>query len=85
MASGVPVLAMNAGGVRTIVEHDKTGLLANSMEEFGKFLDRLVEDAPFRSQIGMNGRRTAECKTWVHAFEYLENSYEQVLSEGGCH
>ena len=85
MASGVPVLAMNAGGVRTIVEHDKTGLLANSREEFGTFLDRLVEDASFRSQFGPTGRRSAEGKTWTHAFGYLENSYQQVLSEGRGH
>jgi glycosyltransferase involved in cell wall biosynthesis len=31
MASGVPVLAMNAGGVRDVVEHERTGLLANSV------------------------------------------------------
>ena len=85
MASGVPVLAMNAGGVRTIVEHDRTGLLANSREEFAAFLDRLVEDASFRSRFGPTGRRSAEDRSWTHAFESLENSYEKVLSEGRGH
>src|ERR1017187_8203120 len=44
MASGVPVLAMNAGGVRDIVEHERTGLLANSVQEFEWGLHRLVEN-----------------------------------------
>ena len=38
MASAVPVVAMNAGGVRDIVEHEKTGLLANSAQEFERGL-----------------------------------------------
>ena len=32
-AAGKPVLALNTGGVREIVEHNKTGYLANNLEE----------------------------------------------------
>ena len=80
MASGVPVLAMNAGGVRDIVEHEKTGLLANSVQEFERGLRRLVEDVPLRTRLGLNGRRYAEDKTWSHAFESLERNYLEALT-----
>jgi len=75
MASGVSVLAMNAGGVRDIVEHERTGLLANSAQEFEEGLRRLFEDIPLRNRIGLNGRSYAEEKTWAHACEILERNY----------
>jgi glycosyltransferase involved in cell wall biosynthesis len=82
MASGVPVLAMNAGGVRTVVDHEMTGLLANSVQEFELGLRRLVEDAPLRMRLGLNGRRYAEGKTWSRAFEGLEQNYLEALAAG---
>jgi glycosyltransferase involved in cell wall biosynthesis len=80
MASGTPVLAMNAGGVRDIVEHEETGLLANSVQEFERGLRRLVEDVPLRTRLGLNGRRYAEDKTWSHAFESLERNYLEAVT-----
>ena len=80
MASGVPVLAMNAGGVRDVVEHQRTGLLANSAEEFEAFLQRLMEEAPLRSVLGQAGRRYAEGKSWRHALQNLECSYQEIIA-----
>ena len=80
MASGVPVLAMNAGGVRDIVEHEKTGLLANSPQEFDRELRRLAEGIPLRTALGLNGRKYAEGKTWAHACELLERNYHEALA-----
>ena len=87
MASGVPVLAMNAGGVREVVEHERTGLLANSVQDFEWGLRRLVEDVSLRIRLGLNGRRYAQVKTWSHAFEGLERNYLEALTVGhqsGC-
>ena len=81
MASGVPVLTMNAGGVRSVVEHDKTGLLANSAAEFEVALRRLMDDVSLRRRLGLNGRRTAEGKTWAHACESLERDYIEIVAE----
>jgi len=80
MASGVPVLAMNAGGVRDIVGHDSTGLLANSAEDFEACLRRLLEDVDLRTRLGLKGRSYAESKTWTHAFEGLEQNYLEALT-----
>jgi glycosyltransferase involved in cell wall biosynthesis len=81
MASGVPVLAMNAGGVRDVVQHEKTGLLANSAQEFARGLQRLIENVPLRTELGLNGRRYAEGKTWSHAFASLERNYVEAVAE----
>jgi glycosyltransferase involved in cell wall biosynthesis len=81
MASAVPVLAMNAGGVRDIVQNERTGLLANSSDEFERGLHRLVEDVPLRARLGSNARVYAEEKTWQHACEKLESNYFEALTE----
>ena len=83
MASGVPVLAMNAGGVRDTVEHMRTGLLAETPEEFDSHLRRMIEDAALRSQLGEAGRLCAAGKSWTHAFQNLERSYQEVLAGKG--
>ena len=80
MASGVPVLAMNAGGVRDVVKHQETGLLADSAEEFDAFFRGMIADNSLCSKLGTNGRRYAECKTWTRAFQNLENSYLELLA-----
>lgn len=81
MASGVPVLAMNAGGVRDVVQHERTGLLANSASEFERGLRRLIDDVPLRMELALNGRRYAESKTWAHALGNLERNYAEVLAQ----
>jgi len=81
MASGVPVLAMNAGGVRDIVGHDSTGLLANSAEDFEACLARLLKDVDLRARLGLKGRSYAESKTWAHACGGLEQNYLEALTQ----
>ncbi len=81
MASGVPVLAMNAGGVRDIVGHESTGLLANSEPEFEVDLRRLLDDVDLRVRLGQKGRSYAESKSWTHACEGLEQNYLEALAQ----
>ena len=81
MASGLPVLAMNAGGVREVVENERTGLLANSAQEFECGLHRLVEDIPLRTRLGLNAREYAQERTWSHALESLERNYLEAVTE----
>ncbi len=81
MASGVPVLAMNAGGVRDIVGHDHTGLLANSAEDFATSLGRLLRDDDLRARLGAAGRAYAEGKSWTHACEALFQNYVAALGQ----
>ncbi len=80
MASGVPVLAMNAGGVRNVVDHMHTGILAANPEEFEAGLKRLIEDGAMRARLGQAARVYAETRSWTRAFENLERSYQELLA-----
>lgn len=46
LACGTPVIAMNRGSVPEIIEHGKTGFIANSVEEFKDYMQRVDEIDP---------------------------------------
>ena len=76
LASGTPVIAMNRGAMKEIIEHGKNGFLANNVEEFKEYMQRSGEIDPaycrrsVRKKFG--ARHMAE--------EYLKR-YEQVMSK----
>ncbi len=78
MASGLPVVACDVGGMREIVTHNKTGWLVPSgqTELFGQTLLTLLLDRSLRNRAGAAGRDAAMkyfgIDTWVarHAALY---------------
>lgn len=58
MASGLPVVATNVGGVPEIVEDGVTGYLADPEDElsFGHAMARLLENEPLRLEMGGRAR-----------------------------
>lgn len=61
MACGVPVVAMDVGGVGELVINGKTGLLVKSTDPivFAQTVEKLVQDDALRKQMGENSRRHA--------------------------
>lgn len=80
MASGLPVLAMNAGGVRDFLMHEENSLLAESDKQFEEFLETLVTDSVLRARLGTSGRHCMELKTWTAAIATLVQGYEDIVS-----
>ena len=61
MACGVPVVASPVGVNCEIVEPEKNGLLADSMEEWDRALRSLLSvDFSVRDSMGANGRKRVE-------------------------
>jgi glycosyltransferase involved in cell wall biosynthesis len=58
MAAGVPVVAVDAGGPRDIVEHARTGMLARSGEpaDLAAALEPLLSSQALRRELGDAGR-----------------------------
>lgn len=66
LASGLPTVCVDAGGLPDIVEHEYNGYLADNndnAEEFTKYVKYLVENDEKRLEIGRNARNWAE--RWV--------------------
>lgn len=60
MACGLPVVAAPVGVNTAIVEHDRTGLLAEDAQQWRVALQRLLGDAALRRSMGAAGRERAE-------------------------
>ena len=61
MASGLPVVASNVGGVPAMVSHDVDGLLfeCGNVQEIANHLIRLFDDGKLRERLSRTGREKA--------------------------
>jgi glycosyltransferase involved in cell wall biosynthesis len=60
MACGLPVVASPVGMNSEVVDHGKNGFLANSEEDWIKYLQMLLVDAELRRTMGREGRSLVE-------------------------
>jgi sulfoquinovosyltransferase len=78
MASGIPVVAVDAGGVPDNVCDGKNGFLCDNsdegrMVEFSHRVAQLMADKDLRKEMGIEGRRWAESWSWESATSVLRN------------
>lgn len=86
MASGLPVIAPDAGGPRDLVDHGRTGFLLDP-DQFPNLLrpavDRLA-DALLRRRMGAAGRAAVQTRTWSAVCEELLGHYHEVTLGRGA-
>jgi len=87
-ASGLPVVAADAGGAQELVSPGATGLLVPSEDPraLAAALLQLAGDNRLRARLGMAGRDAASARTWDAAIEELSAAYRRILgleSEAG--
>src|SRR5258707_1114718 len=89
MASGLPVVGLQAEGVCDIVEDGKPGFLLTiedlSEQEqasaYRDLLSRLVAEHDLRQSMGRAASATASHRTWDEAMKSLLLGYEEVLAQ----
>lgn len=59
-AMGIPTVASSVGHFKDSITHGVDGFLAETPEEFEKFLNILITDKKLRREMGRQARRTAE-------------------------
>lgn len=82
MASGVPVVGANAGGIPSLIKDGEDGFLVEAGDVDG-FVDCLkkLQNAKFRAEMGLRARAEAERWGWEAATSVLRNiQYEKALS-----
>jgi glycosyltransferase involved in cell wall biosynthesis/predicted metal-dependent phosphoesterase TrpH len=80
MASGVPVVAVDEGGPRSIIRHGLTGLLRPpDAEELARAVNALADDPPRRERLAAAGLEYTRRRTWDAALARLADGYRTVL------
>jgi glycosyltransferase involved in cell wall biosynthesis len=79
-ALGVPIVALNTGGTRDIIDNNFNGLLAENINEFSAQVRRVADDAALCARLSENAKRVAQEKfsASVVASE-LEKIYADVV------
>lgn len=83
MATGLPVVATNVGGVPEIVEANRSGLLvpAEDVAALGAALARVVTDEALRRTLGARGREVVESRFRIGTMVENRMAYfEELLS-----
>ncbi|MBR8658380.1 glycosyltransferase family 4 protein [Brevibacillus sp. NL20B1] len=84
MASGIPVVASNRGGIREVVIHGHSGLLvnqANSPAAFARAIARIRNNPALRRRLIANGRtRVRSSFNWYGTVRRLKAHYQDVRS-----
>jgi len=77
MASSIPVVATRVGGVPDIVEHGKTGYLAEPQDEdsMAESIASLITDPALRSELGLGGRAYVLAH---HSTDHLSKSLNEI-------
>ncbi|GAA2617684.1 GDP-mannose-dependent alpha-mannosyltransferase [Paractinoplanes durhamensis] len=84
MASGLPVVAPNAGGPVDLVQHGRTGYLVRPFESdgFTAAVAELATDPLKRATFGAAGRQAIEGRSWAAVGDELIGHYEDVCAAG---
>lgn len=78
--AGLPVVAMHASGVASLIEHGLEGLLAESDVELVSHVARLVCDSELRVAMSDNNRRTSPPFDWPHTLDAHLAIYREAIA-----
>ncbi len=82
MASGLPVVGVDRGGVRDQVVPGETGFLTppGEVEPFAHALVGLVEEPLLRARLGTRGREEAEGRSWPQILDGVVDVYREAAA-----
>ena len=81
MASGLPVIAANAGGVPSLVEHGVDGFLFRPRcgDEAAEFVRQILHSFDRREQMSGAAIESVRTRTWQNAGNQVRVYYQQVI------
>lgn len=82
LASSKPVISVNEGGPREVIENDSTGFLVNSPSEMAERMSLLAGRPELAEEMGKRGRKTVEEKfSWDRFLKRFGEVCEKVKKQ----
>ena len=87
MATGCPVVVPAAGGIPSLVEHEKTGLLykPRNVDDACRHVEKLLSDAACRESIGNAAYETVKSWDWKNAVKRVREVYQESIDRFDPH
>jgi glycosyltransferase involved in cell wall biosynthesis len=81
MASSIPIVSSNLGGIPDVVKHGENGLLAEpyDVEMVAENLLLLLQDEDLRSKMGEDGKQKVKNYSWDKITIETEQLYRKIL------
>lgn len=81
-ACGTPVVAAGVGGLRTLVDHGRTGFLIEGREPsvFAAYVDEILDNPLLAATMAMNAAERAARYRWSGAARHLVQVYERLVA-----
>lgn len=80
LSAGLPVVAMNKGGVADVVAHGTEGFLADSHREFADYIARLIADPTLRQRMAAQATTRVGRFSWERIIERQLNVYDLAIA-----
>ena len=79
-ACGTPVVASDVGGLRTLVDHGRTGLRVSGRDpaDFAAAVDRILGDPVLADRLAMRAAEAAAAYTWTSMAARLRRVYDDL-------
>ena len=77
MASGLPVVASDSGGIAQMIKHEVNGLLCQEKDviQLADNMNRILEDIKFSEQLRENAKKTV----LVYDYDKIGEQYARIL------
>jgi glycosyltransferase involved in cell wall biosynthesis/predicted metal-dependent phosphoesterase TrpH len=80
-ASGLPVVAVDTGGPRTLIEDGRTGMLREARADYlAEALCELASSPVLRRRLSAAGLAAVRARTWERSLEQLADGYRRALA-----
>lgn len=82
MASGVPIVASNVEGTKSVIKDNNTGLLVELREEdISKKIEMMLANEALRRKLAINGIKEVKRYSWDKIINKTEEIYKEILNE----
>lgn len=80
MASGVPAVVSDRGGPQSVIENERSGLVAraNDPVDFADKVERLIRNRDLRTAMGRAARQRAQERSWAAVNSVLVREYGRI-------